>query len=134
MEDNCKKIKKKISNNLDKINVEHFLNKIQTAKEPKDYYEISKEFCDIINDSKKTILLHISEELELLLKTKTEMNTNIKAINNDLNQLINNLKGIIAQSKFKLKNLTGNANDLNSNLNLISGNIEKKKYALAHQE
>ena len=131
MEENCKKIIKKISNYLDKINVENFLNKIQSAKEAKDYYEISKEFCDIITDSKKEILSHISDELESLLKTKTEMNSNIKAINNDLNQLMNSLKGIIAQSKFKIKNLTTNTNDLNSNLNLISGNLEKKKYSLA---
>ena len=131
MEENCKKIIKKISNDLDKINVEDFLNKVQSAKEQKEYYEISKEFCETISDSKQSILLNISEELESLVKAKTDINSNIKVINNDLNQLINNLKGIISQSKLKLKNLTSNANDLNSNLNLISGNLEKKKYSLA---
>ena len=131
MEENCKKIIKKISNSLDKINVDNFLNKVQLVKEANEYYEVSKEFCNIIIDSKKEILLHISEEPESLLKAKTEINSNIKVINNDLNQLINNLKGIITQSKFKLKNLTTNTNDLNSNLNLISGNLEKKKYSLA---
>ena len=131
MEENFKKIINHISNHLEKINVEDFLDKIQTAKEANDYYEISKDFCNTIIESKKQILLNISEELESLVKVKTEINSNIKLINNDLNQLVNNLKGIIAQSKFKIKNLTTNTNDLNSNLNLISGNLEKKKYSLA---
>ena len=56
MEENCKKIIKKISNDLDKINVEDFLNKVQSAKEQKEYYEISKEFCETISDSKQSIL------------------------------------------------------------------------------
>ena len=59
MEENCKKIVKQISNNLDKINIEAFLNNIQNAKEANKYYEISKEFCDSIIDTKKTILLNI---------------------------------------------------------------------------
>ena len=131
MEENCKKIIKQISNNLDKINVENFLNKIQSVKEPNEYYEISKELCNTIIESKTEILLNISKELETFVQAKAEINSNIKTLNNDLNQLINNLKGIIAQSKFKLKNLITNINDLNSNLNLISGNLEKKKYSLA---
>ena len=131
MEENCKKIIKKISNDLDKINVDNFLSKLQSAKEQDEYYEISKEFCNTINDSKKSILLNISEELESLVKAKTEINSNIKVINNDLNQLVNNLKATMSQTKLKLKNLTSNTNDLNSNLNLISGNLEKKKYSLA---
>ena len=131
MEENCKKIIKKISNDLDKINVDNFLNKLQSAKEQNEYYDISKEFCNTINDSKQSILLNISEELESLVKAKTEINSNIKVINNDLNQLVNNLKATISQIKLKLKNLTSNTNDLNSNLNLISGNLEKKKYSLA---
>ena len=53
MEENCKKIVKQISNNLDKINIEAFLNNIQNAKEANKYYEISKEFCDSIIDTKK---------------------------------------------------------------------------------
>ena len=131
MEEDCKKIIKKISNNLDKINVDNFLTKIQAAKDISEYYEISKEFCNIIIESKKEILLYISEDLESLIKIKSQINANIKSINNDLNQLVNNLKGIIAQSKFKIKNLNSNTNDLNSNLKLISGNLEKKKYSLA---
>jgi S-adenosylmethionine:tRNA-ribosyltransferase-isomerase (queuine synthetase) len=53
MEENCKNIIKQISNDFEKINVEAFLSKIQEAKEANEYYEISKEFCDIINDTKK---------------------------------------------------------------------------------
>ena len=131
MEENCKNIIKQISNEFEKINVEAFLSKIQEAKETSEYYEISKEFCDIINDTKKNTLSYISQELESITKVKSEINSNVKTINNDLNQFINSIKGIINQSKLKLKNLTSNTNDLNSNLNLISGNLEKKKYSLA---
>ena len=131
MEENCKIIIKQISNDFEKINVEAFLNKIHEAKEVNECYEISKEFCDVINDTKKDTLSYISQELESLMKVKSEINSNVKTINNDINQFINNIKGIINQSKFKLKNLTSNTNDLNSNLNLISGNLEKKKYSLA---
>ena len=131
MEENCKNIIKQISNDFEKINVEAFLSKIQEAKEANEYYEISKEFCDVINDTKKDTLSYISQELESLIKVKSEINSNVKTINNDINQFINGIKGIINQSKFKLKNLTSNTNDLNSNLNLISGNLEKKKYSLA---
>ena len=131
MEENCKKIVNQISKDLDKINEETFLISIQNVKEENEYFEISREFCKTIIDTKKTILLNISEELESLMRTKTEINSNIKMINNDLNQLINNVRSIINQSKFKLKGLTSNINDLNSNLNLITGNLEKKKYSLA---
>ena len=131
MEENCKNIIKQISNDFEKINVEAFLNKIQEAKEANEYYEISKEFCDVINNTKKDTLSYISQELESLIKVKSEINSNVRTINNDLNQFINNIKGIINQNKLKLKNLTSNTNDLNSNLNLISGNLEKKKYSLA---
>ena len=131
MEENCKNIIKQISNDFEKINVEAFLNKIQEAKEANEYYEISKEFCDVINNTKKDTLSYISQELESLIKAKSENNTNVRTINNELNQFINNIKGFINQNKLKLKNLTSNTNDLNSNLNLISGNLEKKKYSLA---
>ena len=127
MEENCKNIIKQISNDFEKINVEAFLSKIQEAKEANEYYEISKEFCDIINDTKKDTLSYISQELESLIKVKSEINSNVKTINNDINQFINGIKGIINQSKFKLKNLTSNTNDLNSNLNLIKKKIKKKK-------
>ena len=121
------KIIKSVSNYLDKINTDTFLNQIQNVKEEKEYLEISKQFCTSISDVKKSIL----EELNSIGKSKMELNSSVKTLNNDMNSLSNNLKSILNQTKFKLKSLLSNTNDLNSNLNLISGNLEKKKYSLA---
>ena len=131
MEEIFDKIIQEISINLDKINTDNFLNQIKEIKEINECYDITKEFCNNILDSKNKILLYLSEEKEKLLMNKTQINENMKNTNNDLNKLISNLKSIINQSKLKLKNLTSNINDLNSNLNLITGNLEKKKYSLA---
>ena len=131
MEEIFDKIIQEISINLDKINTDNFLNQIKEIKEINECYDITKEFCNNISDSKNKILLYLSEEKEKLLMNKTQINENMKNTNNDLNKLISNLKSIINQSKLKLKNLTSNINDLNSNLNLITGNLEKKKYSLA---
>ena len=131
MEEIFDKIIQEISINLDKINTDNFLNQIKEIKEINECYDITKEFCNNILDSKNKILLYLSEEKEKLLMNKTQINENMKNTNIDLNKLISNLKSIINQSKLKLKNLTSNINDLNSNLNLITGNLEKKKYSLA---
>ena len=131
MEESFNKIIQEITNNLDQINEGVFLNNIKDIKEIKDCYELSNKFCETIIDSKKKILLNLSEEKEKFLNNKNLINTNLKNTNNDLNKLMNNLKTIINQSKLKLKNLSSNINDLNSNLNLITGNLEKKKYSLA---
>ena len=129
MDEILNKIIQQISNNLDRINTEIFLNNLKDAKEVKECYEISNQFSDTIIDSKNKILLYLSEEKEKLLN---KIQKNINDNNNiDLNKLMNNLKSNINQSKLKLKNIHSNINDLNSNLNLISGNLEKKKYSLA---
>ena len=131
MEENINNFIQLITNNLDLINTDVFLNNIKNIKEIKECYQISNNFCNTIIDSKNKILLYLSEEKNKIVNNKAQISTNLKSTNNDLNKLMNNLKSIINQSKLKIKNLTSNINDLNSNLNLISGNLEKKKYSLA---
>ena len=128
MDEIFNQIIQQISNNLDRINTDIFLNNIKNAKEIKECYELSNHFTDTIIDSKTKILLYLSEEKEKLVNKQKNLNDNN---NIDLNKLMNNLKSNINQSKLKLKNLQSNVNDLNSNLNLINGNLEKKKYSLA---
>ena len=131
MEETFNKIIQQISNNLDKININNFLNSIKDIKEIKECLDISNQFCETITDSKNKIFLYLSEEKEKFINDNTQINSYTKNTNNDLNKLMNNIKTIISQSKIKLKNLSSNINVLNSNLNLISGNLEKKKYSLA---
>ena len=131
MDDNFDTFIEQISNNLEKININNFLEDIKKAKETNEFYELSNQFCDTIIDSKSKILLILSEEKEKIFNNNSQINIKFKNTNNEQNQLINNIKSIINQSKLKLKNLTSNINDLNSTLNLITGNLEKKKYSLA---
>ena len=131
MEENLNGIINKISNILDKIDINIFLNKISDIKEIKECFEASNKFCETITDSKNKILLYLSEEKEKMIIEKNKINSSNKNDNSYLNKLISNLKTIVNQSKLKLKNLSTNINALNSNLNLISGNLEKKKYSLA---
>ena len=128
MDEIFNQIIQQISNNLDRINTDIFLNNIKNAKEIKECYELSNHFTDTIIDSKTKILLYLSEEKEKLVNKQKNLNDNNNIY---LNKLMNNLKSNINQSKLKLKNLQSNINDLNSNLNLINGNLEKKKYSLA---
>ena len=131
MEENLNGIINKISNILDKIDINIFLKKISDIKEIKECFEASNKFCETITDSKNKILLYLSEEKEKMIIEKNKINSSNKNDNSYLNKLISNLKTIVNQSKLKLKNLSTNINALNSNLNLISGNLEKKKYSLA---
>ena len=131
MDINLESFIQQISNILDKININNFLNDIKEIKEINDFYEISNQFCDTIIDSKAKILFYLSEEKEKIFNNKTQIELNLKNANNEQNKLKNNIKSILNQSKLKLKNLTSNINDLNSTLNLITGNLEKKKYSLA---
>ena len=131
MEENFNKFICNISNNLEKINTDEFLNEMKSLKGEEQCYEKSIQFCNIIINSKNNILLILSKEKENYIMNVNQMNSIIKNNKNELNQLINNLKSIVNQSKLKLKNLSSNINDLNSNLNLITGNLEKKKISLA---
>ena len=131
MKDCLNRIIQNISNNLDKIDINIFLNGIKDIKEIKECFEISNKFCETITDSKNKILLYLSEEKEKIINEKIQINSDNQNDNNYLIMLMNNIKSIINQSKLKLKNLSSNISTLNSNLKLIAGNLEKKKYSLA---
>ena len=68
MDDNFDTFIEQISNNLEKININNFLEDIKKAKETNEFYELSNQFCDTIIDSKSKILLILSEEKEKIFK------------------------------------------------------------------
>ena len=88
MEENINNFIQLITNNLDLINTDVFLNNIKNIKEIKECYQISNNFCNTIIDSKNKILLYLSEEKNKIVNNKAQMNTNLKSTNNDLNKLI----------------------------------------------
>ena len=58
MEENFNKFICNISNNLEKINTDEFLNEMKSLKGEEQCYEKSIQFCNIIINSKNNILLN----------------------------------------------------------------------------
>ena len=125
------KILKFISSELSKINTYNFLNQIQCSEQVTECLDISKNFCELINNTKNNIYSGVSNEFDSLKKNIGEFEESNNILNNEIFVMISNLKNIIAQNKTKIKSLSSNINDIYTNLNLINSNIEKKKYTLA---
>lgn len=124
------KILKFISSELSKINTYNFLNQIQCSEQVTECLDISKNFCELINNTKNNIYSGVSNEFDSLKKNIGEFEESNNILNNEIFVMISNLKNIIAQNKTKIKSLSSNINDIFTNLNLINSNIEKK-YTLA---
>ena len=134
MEEKANKIINKFSNALSQINPGEFLNKLKTANQHSEFLEIAKKFCENITNIKAQILFDIPEEIQSLFIQKDKPiidNDDSVGSNTINNSLINELKNISSQIKFKLSNLSSNIFELNSNLSIISGNLKKQKYSLA---
>jgi hypothetical protein len=126
MEDSMNKILKFISSELSKINTYNFLNQIQCSEQVTECLDISKNFCELINNTKNNIYSGVSNEFDSLKKNIGEFEESNNILNNEIFVMISNLKNIIAQNKTKIKSLSSNINDIYTNLNLINSNIEKK--------
>ena len=117
------KILKFISSELSKINTYNFLNQIQCSEQVTECLDISKNFCELINNTKNNIYSGVSNEFDSLKKNIGEFEESNNILNNEIFVMIRNLKNIIAQNKTKIKSLSSNINYIYTNLNLINSNI-----------
>ena len=137
MEEKSNSIINKFTNILSRINTGEFISKIKNIKDSSKIIEISKNFCEIITNTKAQILFDISEEMHSLIKEKDnpindDDNNNNMNLNDEVNnRLIKEIINTLPQIKFKIINLFSDIFELNSSLEIISGNLKKQKYSLA---